>query len=158
MGGGARAPHILQNTRRLACRNSAVPRINGRYSIRTDSISGKANSHRRSYEGMQRFYPEPVEASPCISHSILILCLASRNVSFLPGFGSKRRAAPLPRTCPDSLIPIRYLVSGTNHEASHYVILSSLSTLYSDTLSLCSPLNETEDFPRIEVKGFALSS
>jgi hypothetical protein len=126
--------------------------------IRTDSISANANSHRRAYEGLQRFYPEPVEASPCISHPILILCLASRNVSFLPGFGSKRRAAPLPRTCPDNLITIRYLVSGTNHETSHYVILSSPSTLYSDTLSLCSPLNENEDFPRIKVKGFALPS
>jgi len=39
------------------------------------------------------------------------------------------------------VISIRYLLSGTNHEAPHYVILPSLKTPYSDTLSLCSPLN-----------------
>jgi len=61
-------------------------------------------------------------------------------------------------TCPDNPISIRYLLSGTNHEAApHYVILSSLRTLYSDTLSLCSPLNQTEDFHCVKVKGVALS-
>lgn len=43
----------------------------------TDSISGNATYHRRAYDGLQRLYHEPVEASQCTSHSILILCLAT---------------------------------------------------------------------------------
>lgn len=164
MGGGERAPHIPKSTRRSARRNTAkCPELMDTKQLhaatRTDSISAKANCHRRANEGLQRLYPEPVETCQCTSHSILILCLASRNGLFPSGDqDAELPLFPVRATCPDNPIPSRYLLSRTNHEAPHYVTLSSFRTLYSDTLSLCSPLNETEDFPCVKVKGFELSS
>jgi hypothetical protein len=116
-------------------------------------------------------HPEPDQSSPylpipswgsvLISSSHLCLCLPSglfppRCPHQNPVFTSPlHHACHMPHPSHSSLFlsPVEYLVSSTEHEAPRYVVFSTpllsrpnilLSTLFSNTLSLCSALSVTD--------------